>query len=98
MTRTTSLYSLLGTRAGGRGELNVSGYSNPAMDDLIDKIAVESDQAKRDAMIDDAARILQHDLPVMPLHQQVIVWAAKDKVDLAQLADNFFPYRYVKVK
>src|SRR3984957_15074492 len=92
------LYSLLGTRAGGRGELNVSGYSNPAMDDLIDKIAVESDQAKRDAMIDDAARILQHDLPVMPLHQQVIVWAAKDKVDLAQLADNFFPYRYVKVK
>ena len=92
------LYSLLGTRAGGRGELNVSGYSNPAMDDLIDKIAVESDQVKRNAMIDDAARMLQQDLPVMPLHQQVIVWAAKDKVDLAQLADNFFPYRYVKVK
>jgi peptide/nickel transport system substrate-binding protein len=92
------LYSLLGTRAGGRGELNVSGYSNPAMDDLINKIAVESDQVKRNAMIDDAARILQQDLPVMPLHQQVIVWAAKDKVDLAQLADNFFPYRYVKVK
>jgi peptide/nickel transport system substrate-binding protein len=68
------------------------------MDDLIEKIGVESDQAKRDAMIDEAARILQHDLPVMSLHQQVIVWAAKDKVDLAQLADNFFPYRYVRVK
>ena len=78
--------------------MNVSGYSNPGMDDLINKIAVESDQVKRNAMIDDAARMLQQDLPVMPLHQQVIVWAAKDKVDLAQLADNFFPYRYVKVK
>ena len=41
------LYSLLGTRAGGRGEVNVSGYSNPALDDLIEKIGVETDQAKR---------------------------------------------------
>jgi peptide/nickel transport system substrate-binding protein len=49
-------------------------------------------------MIDDAAKLLQHDMPTIPLHQQVIVWAAKDNVDLAQLADNFFPYRYVKVK
>jgi peptide/nickel transport system substrate-binding protein len=93
-----ALYSLLGTRSGGRGEVNASGYSNPAMDDLIQKIGVESDTAKRDAMIDDAAKLLQHDLPTIPLHQQVIVWAAKDNVDLAQLADNFFPYRYVKVK
>jgi len=93
-----ALYSLLGTRSGGRGEVNASGYSNPVMDDLIQKIGVESDTAKRDAMIDDAAKLLQHDLPTIPLHQQVIVWAAKDNVDLAQLADNFFPYRYVKVK
>ena len=93
-----ALYSLLGTRAGGRGEVNVSGYSSAALDDLIDKIGVESDQAKRNGLIDQAAVILQHDLPTIPLHQQVIVWAAKNNVDLAQLADNFFPYRYVKVK
>jgi peptide/nickel transport system substrate-binding protein len=92
------LYSLLGTRNGGRGEVNYGGYSNPALDDLIDKIGVETDQTKRNAMIDDAARVLQKDIPTIPLHQQVIVWAAKDNVDLAQLADNFFPYRYVKVK
>ncbi|HEY3848782.1 MAG TPA: ABC transporter substrate-binding protein [Acetobacteraceae bacterium] len=92
------LYSLLGTRAGGRGEVNVSGYSNPALDDLIQKIGVETDQPKRDALIDDAANILQHDLPTIPLHQQIIVWAAKNNVELAQPADNFFPYRYVTVK
>lgn len=93
-----ALYSLLGTRAGGRGEVNVSGYSNPALDDLIEKIGVEADETKRDGLIDDAARILQHDLPTIPLHQQVIVWAAKNNVTLAQLADDFFPYRYVTVK
>jgi peptide/nickel transport system substrate-binding protein len=92
------LYSLLGTRSGGRGEVNASGYSNPALDDLIEKIGVEADQAKRDGLIDDAAKILQHDLPTVPLHQQVIVWAAKNNVELAQPADNFFPYRYVTVK
>jgi len=92
------LYSLLATRGNGRGELNYGGYSNPTLDGLIDKIGVETDQAKRNGMIDEAIEILQHDLPVIPLHQQVIVWAAKDNVALAQPADNFFPYRYVTVK
>ncbi|HUB12097.1 MAG TPA: ABC transporter substrate-binding protein [Acetobacteraceae bacterium] len=92
------LYSLLGTRAGGRGELNDGGYSNPALDDLIRKIGEEADQTKRNGLIDDAAQIVQHDLPVIPLHQQVIVWAAKDNVTVAQPADNFFPFRYIVVK
>ncbi len=93
-----ALYSLLGTRAGGRGEVNVSGYSNPVLDDLIAKIGVETDQAKRNGLIDDAATLIQHDLPTVPLHQQVIVWAAKKSVEVAQPADNFFPYRYITVK
>jgi peptide/nickel transport system substrate-binding protein len=93
-----ALYTLLGTRDGKRGEVNVGGYSNPALDGLIGKIGVETDQAKRIAMIHDANAILQKDLPTVPLHQQVIVWAAKDKVELTQPADNFFPYRFMQVK
>jgi peptide/nickel transport system substrate-binding protein len=93
------LYSLIASRgASGRGQVNVEGYSNPVMDNLISKIGVEADPVKRDVMIDDAARILQHDLPVIPLHQQVIVWAAKKNIELAQPADDYFPYRYVTVK
>jgi len=93
-----ALYTLIASRGSGRGELNVEGYGNPEMDTLIDKIGIETDQAKRNVMISGAAKILQRDLPVIPLHQQVIVWAAKQKIDLAQLGDNYFPYRYVKVK
>jgi peptide/nickel transport system substrate-binding protein len=92
------LYTLIASRGNGRGEVNVEGYDNPAMDSLVDRIGVETDQAKRNAMIDEAAKILQHELPVIPLHQQVIIWAAKQNIDLAQLADDTFPYRYVKVK
>jgi peptide/nickel transport system substrate-binding protein len=92
------LYTLLHTRDGKRGEVNVGGYSNPTLDDLTDKIGVETDAAKRDAMIHQTIEIMQKDLPTVPLHQQVIVWAAKKNVDMAQPADNFFPYRYVQVK
>ena len=93
-----ALYTLLGSRGNGRGEVNYGGYANPALDTLIDRIGVETDQAKRTAMIAEAAAILKQDIPVIPLHQQVIVWAAKDNIDLAQPADNTFPFRLMKVK
>ncbi len=93
-----ALYTLLGTRNGKRGEINDGGYSNPALDDLIEKIGVETDQAKRTAMIEQSIVLLQTDMPTVPLHQQVIVWAAKSNIELAQPADNTFPYRFVVVK
>jgi peptide/nickel transport system substrate-binding protein len=93
-----ALYSLLGTRDGKRGEVNVSGYSNPIMDDLIDKIAVEIDKSKRDDMISQTIQMIQDNILVLPLHQQVIVWAAKKTVELVQPADNYFPYRYIRMK
>jgi peptide/nickel transport system substrate-binding protein len=91
------LYTLFGTRDGKRGEVNVGGYSNPDLDQLVQKIGEETDHGKRNAMIGQAAEILQRDLPTIPLHQQVIVWAAKSNIELAQPADNFFPFRYVRV-
>jgi peptide/nickel transport system substrate-binding protein len=93
-----ALYALLGSRNGQRGEVNDGGYSNPALDTLIGEIGVETDQAKRGQLIDQANQIVQHDVASIPLHQQVIVWASKSNVDLAQMADNYFPYRYVHVK
>jgi peptide/nickel transport system substrate-binding protein len=92
------LYTIMGTRNGKRGEVNDGGYSNPDLDALTDKIGVETDQAKRDAMIRQAIEMAQKDVGYLPLHQQVIVWAAKNNIDLAQLADNYLPYRYVHVK
>jgi peptide/nickel transport system substrate-binding protein len=93
-----ALYSLVGTRGNGRGEVNDGGYSNPTLDDLITQIGIETDPAKRTALIDQSIEIVQHDSAVIPLHQQVIVWATKKNVDVAQMADNYFPYRFITVK
>ncbi|WP_428485328.1 ABC transporter substrate-binding protein [Rhodopila sp.] len=92
------LYTLLGTRNGKRGEVNDGGYSNPTLDALTDKIGVETDQTRRNDMIRQAIEIVQKDVASLPLHQQVIVWATKNNVDVAQPADDTFPYRYVHVK
>ncbi len=92
------LYTLLGTRNGKRGEINDGGYSNPALDNLIEQIGVETDQAKRNALIEQTIQIQQKELPTIPLHQQVIVWATKKNVSVAQPANNFFPFRFINVK
>ena len=41
---------------------------------------------------------MRDEVAVIPTHQQVVVWAAKDSVELVQNADNFFPLRYVRMK
>ena len=93
-----SLYNLLGSRNGTRGIFNDGGWSNQQFDDLLDKIAVETDKAKRDKMIDEASKIAQDEVATIPLHQQVLVWAAKSNIDLVQPADDTFPLRFVTVK
>ena len=93
------LISLMATRTGkGRGEYNSGGYSNPTLDPLIDQIQGETDPAKRLAMLHEALKIVKEDVATIPLHQQVLVWAARDTVDLVQPADNYFPLRYVRIK
>ena len=93
------LTNVLATRSGkGRGDFNAGSYSNPALDTLIDKIQVETDQHKRQAMLREALRIAKEDIPTIPLHQQVLLWAARDTIDLVQPPDNFFPLRYVRMR
>jgi len=94
-----ALFALIKTRTGASGgELNDGSYSNPKIDALIDRIGTETDQAKRNGMIDEAINLLQQDVGVIPLHQQVIVWASKNNVQFVQMADDYFPYRYIVVK
>jgi peptide/nickel transport system substrate-binding protein len=81
----------------GQGQFNLGAYSNPRVDELTLRIQSETDQAKRQAMITEAFKIHQDDVGHIPLHQQALAWAMKKNVELVQLADNFMPFRYVKV-
>ena len=84
-----ALFNLAGTRDGTRGVFNNGGYSNPRLDDLIRRIGVETDQAARQRMISETAAIVREDAAYAPLHQQQIVWAARQGVQIVQTADNY---------
>ncbi len=81
-----------------KGQANIGGYSNKALDELADRIERETDKATREQMIRQATKIYMDDYAYVPLHQQALVWAASTKVELFQPADNTFPLRYVTVK
>ncbi len=92
-----ALFNLLGTRDGTRGVFNNGGYSNPQLDALIAQIGVETDAAKRQAMISQTARMIRDDVAYIPLHQQQIVWAARSNVEVVQTADNYIQLRFARV-
>jgi peptide/nickel transport system substrate-binding protein len=81
-----------------KGQFNVGGYSNKEFDALADKVQVETDVEKRAAMIEEATKIYTSEYAYIPLHQQAVVWAARNNIDLVQTADNSFALRFVKVK
>jgi peptide/nickel transport system substrate-binding protein len=85
-------------REAHQGDLNFGAYSNPELDVLVGKIAHESDEPKRLDLLRQALVLVKDDIAYIPLHQQEIVWAARNNVDLVQEADGSFPLRYVRVK
>ena len=80
------------------GAFNLGGYCNPKINDLAAKIQSETDQAKRQAMIDEAFKLHKEEVGHIPLHQQPLSWGVSDKVDVVQRPDNVFDLRYVVVK
>jgi peptide/nickel transport system substrate-binding protein len=93
------LWALLNTPApGGQGQFNLGRYSNPKLDDMTQKLAVELDPAKRAGLMREAWKLVNDDIPVLPLHNQQLSWGAKRNVELVQQPDNSNPLRFVNVR
>jgi peptide/nickel transport system substrate-binding protein len=80
------------------GGLNASGYSNPGLDQLIAKIDREMVTYGRDALIEEAWKIVLADIVYIPLHHQMIVWAMRDDLDLPVYPFNFPLFREARFK
>ena len=94
------LVSLAATRnlAAHEGDFNIAGYSNPRLDALLGRAAVDTDRGSRLALLRQALAVVRDDVAYIPLHQQNLVWAARDGVTVVQRADDSFPLRYVRMK
>ena len=78
----------------GKGQYNSCNYCNPAYDELLRKANLETDVAKRTAMLVESERIVYDDAAFIPLHMEPLSWAARPTVANAKDVVNVqdFPY------
>jgi peptide/nickel transport system substrate-binding protein len=84
--------------AQGAGQFNAGRYSNPALDTLIDAVRTEPDLVKRRARVGVALRLVQDDLPYLPLYRRKLNWAMARKVTLVQWPNDSIELRWVRVQ
>ncbi len=65
------------SRERGTGAVNRGRYSNPAFDAALEAASRELDDARREAMLRDATRILVNDYGILSTHLQKNVWAMR---------------------
>ena len=99
-----ALYSLqalqrtVDPKGGADGSYNLGRYSNAKVDALIDSIKIETDVAKRDALIRDTYKILNDDVAYLPIHHQIRPWAMKKNVSTVHRADDRQEAKWMKVE
>jgi peptide/nickel transport system substrate-binding protein len=94
-----TLTPVLHSRDGkGKGDFNSGRYRDEALDRLIDAVEVEMDPARRRAMTLEAFQRVRQDILTIPLHRQMIPWAARANVKVVHRPDNVVEAAWVKVE
>ncbi len=52
-------------------------YSNPKVDTIIEQALATIDQEKRESLYREAERLAMPDMPIIPLHHQMNIWAVR---------------------
>ncbi len=73
----------------GFGEVNRTSYSNPALDEAVDRADSTADMDARDAALQDATKVLLEDIPMIPLHYEQDIYGAKENVQMEPRVDKF---------
>jgi peptide/nickel transport system substrate-binding protein len=81
----------------GRGDFNSGRYRDEALDRLIDAVETELDPEKRRAMMLEAFQRVRSQVYTVPLHRQMIPWAARSNVTVHHRPDNFVEAIWVRI-
>lgn len=77
----------------GAGQYNAGNYCNPEIDAMVQQANVETDQAKRAALLQEVEKRLYDDAAFIPLHWQDLAWASKKNVKIEPILNVMnFPY------
>jgi peptide/nickel transport system substrate-binding protein len=76
--------------------VNATGYRNSRVDDLIERIAREPVSYIHDALLEEVWRLVRDDIVYLPLHNQMIVWAMRDHLDIPLNPYGYPKFRYAR--
>jgi peptide/nickel transport system substrate-binding protein len=81
----------------GAGTFNGGRYSNLQLDKVIDAIRVELDLARRRQLVGDALKLMQADLPLIPLYRRTLTWVMRPDISVAQWPNDILELRFVQI-
>ena len=81
----------------GQGFYNYGNVKNDKFDALAAASSVEPDPKKREELIKAALREQKEQVHTLPLHRQVIPWAARSNVNVVHRADNWLEVSWISV-
>jgi peptide/nickel transport system substrate-binding protein len=95
----TTLTPVMRNNAGekGIGFYNYGRSKNDKVDALAAQSSVEPDPKKREQLVKAALREWKESIHTLPLHRQVIPWAARSNVNVVPRPDNWLEVQWVTV-
>jgi peptide/nickel transport system substrate-binding protein len=81
----------------GEGLYNYGRSRNDAFDRLAAQASVEADPARRESLIRQALAEWRQQVHTIPLHRQVIPWAARAGVEVVHRADNWLEVSWITI-
>ncbi len=81
----------------GKGDFNSGRYKDDILDRLIDAVEVEMDPARRRGMMLEAFQRVRENVYTIPLHRQMIPWAARAGITAVHRPDNVIEPLWIRV-
>jgi peptide/nickel transport system substrate-binding protein len=85
-------------RPGGDGDFNYGRAIDSKLDDLIDRIDIEADPARRQVMVAEAMALHDEEVLHIPLHRQVIPWAMRANLRVVHRPDNRLELSWTRIE
>ena len=82
----------------GVGIFNSGRVRNDKFEQLAVAQAQEADAKKREEMVKAALREYKSQVHLIPLHRQVVPWAARSNVEVVHRADNWLEVHWITIK
>ena len=79
----------------GRGDFNMGRFADAGVDRAIEQASGEMDDAKRELLLSSAAMRVRDQAYLIPLHRQIIPWAARAGMNVVHRADNVLRMEWV---